>query len=181
VTAFRFSDWALDLLARKAPSILRAEDEPMTLRADGRVRVPLLCPRSARYQIARFCRWDGFRDGFFRYQLTPSSLKRARRQGLHVRHLLSLLNRHANAVPPNLVKALEHWERHGSQARLESVRILRFKDPEILKTLRASRAGRFLGDPLGSAAVIVNPGAGEKVLAALAELGYLGEIIEKEN
>lgn len=178
ITAFRFSDWGADLIEFKPPLVHRKESEPMTVRSDGRVRVPLDCPRSGRYQIARFCRWDGFKDGFFRYQLTPASLQRAREQGLQVPHLLSILNHHAAAVPPSLVKAIQRWATRGSEARLENFTVLRLKDPESLKALRESRAVRFLGDPLGPTAVIVNPGAGEKVLAALAEMGILGEMIE---
>ena len=60
--------------------------------------------------------------------------------------------------------------------------MLRVRNPEILGILRESRAARFLGDPLGSTAVIVNPGAWEKVITILAELGYLGELdLEEEK
>ena len=45
----------------------------------------------------------------------------------------------------------------------------------MLKDLRASRAARFLGDPLGPTVIIVKAGAWEKVIAVLAELGYLAE------
>ena len=78
------------------------------------------------------------------------------------------------------MKALERWDEHGSQARLEEVLVMRLGSPEILKKLRATRAARFLGDPLGPNAVIVKPGAREKVMAALAEMGYLGEIVSDD-
>jgi hypothetical protein len=48
--------------------------------------------------------------------------------------------------------------------------------PEVLQALRKSRASRYLGEPIGPAAITIKPGASQKVLAALAELGYLGEI-----
>jgi hypothetical protein len=51
----------------------------------------------------------------------------------------------------------------------------------MLSKLRASRAERFLGVPLGPTSVVVKPGAAEKVLAVLAEMGYLGEIKIQEN
>jgi hypothetical protein len=87
-----------------------------------------------------------------------------------------LLRRTASAPPtPNLVRALERWEDNGTQADFEQVVVLRVKSPEILTALRKSRAARFLGDPLGPAAVIVKAGAREKVLQALVELGYLAE------
>jgi hypothetical protein len=63
---------------------------------------------------------------------------------------------------------------------MEQVLVLRLSSPEILQELRTSRAARFLGDPLGLTTVIVKTGARDKVLAALAEMGYLGEIISVE-
>ena len=91
-------------------------------------------------------------------------------------HLLSLLRRHAEAMPPTLVKALERWDAQGSAARLETLLVLRVGSPEVLQALRQSKAARFLGEPLGPATIAIKPGAAEKVLAALAELGYLGEL-----
>ena len=180
VTAFRFSDWAADLLALNPPAGLAEESETLQVTSDGRVLAPRLAPRSVRYQIARFCAWEGFAQDSYRYRLTPESLEKARSQGLQVRHLLVLLRRGARAVPPGLVQALERWEAQGSQARLERISVLRVKDPAILQALKSSKAGRFLGEPLGTAAVIVRAGAWDKVAAALAELGYLAEVeIEK--
>jgi hypothetical protein len=119
--------------------------------------------------------WDEETDEGYGYRLTPVSLSRAQQQGLTISHLLALLHRYTEVVPPSLVKALERWDQHGSEARLEQLVVLRLSSPELLKQVRASRAARFLGDPLGSTAVIVKPGAWEKVLRVLAEMGYLGE------
>lgn len=176
VTAFRYSPWADALLSGASPEGLPLEIEKLKPGSGARLRVARLVPRAVRYQIARFCEWEEEQSDAYRYRLTPSSLSRARQQGLTVSHLLALLRRHADAVPPTLVKALERWEQHGAQAVLEQVTILRLSSPELLQTLRASRAARFLGDPLGPTVVIVRPGAAEKVLALLAEMGYLGEI-----
>jgi hypothetical protein len=93
---------------------------------------------------------------------------------------LALLQKHAEHVPPNLVTALERFEQHGKQARMQQVLVLRLSSPEILEELRASRAARFLGDPLGPTTVIVKPSAREKVLAALVEMGYLGEMLDED-
>ena len=54
--------------------------------------------------------------------------------------------------------------------------ILRVENPRILQVLRESPAARFIGEPLGPTAVILNPGAEEKVAAALARLGYLTDV-----
>jgi hypothetical protein len=172
--AFRTSSWANALLQGASPTGFPAEDAHLKARSDARLHLPRLVPRSVRYQIARFADWEGEETDAYRYRLTPASLARARQQGLTVNQLLSLLRRHADAVPPTLVKALERWDQHGTDARVESVTVLRLSSPELLQTLRKSRASRFLGDPLGPTTVIVKPGAWEKVLAVLAEMGYLG-------
>jgi hypothetical protein len=177
VTAFRFSGWAARLLAGAPPQGLPEELSKIHVRSDGRVSVPALAPRAIRYQLARFCQWEDETPHEYRYRLIPSSLKRARKQGLRVGHLLSILRRHADAIPPNIVTALNHWNERGSDAQIQQTLVLKVGSPEILQILRSSRAARFLGEPLGPAAVIVKPGAGEKVLAALVELGYLGELI----
>lgn len=176
VAAFRWSGWSGALLAGKPPSGLAVEEEKLLVGSDARLQLPTGVPRTVRYQIARFCAWEKMEGNVYRYRLTPASLERARRQGLRVSHLIVLLRRHAEAVPPSLVRALERWEEAGVEARFEKLVVLRFASPEVMQKVRASRAARFLGEPLGPTAIVVKPGAQEKVLAILAELGYLGEI-----
>jgi hypothetical protein len=182
VTAFRFSGWSAALRQGSPPEGLQAEEERMTVRSDARLHVPRLAPRTARYQIARFAIWEGLENDVYRYRLTPASLDLARDQGLRVNHLLAVLRRHAIAIPPSLTKALERWEETGTEARLEQLLVLRLRSPEILSELRSSRAARFLGDPLGPTVISVKPGAWEKVLSILAEMGYLAEAnLDDEN
>jgi hypothetical protein len=173
--AFRFSAWADSLLMGAPPDGVEIEDDSFLISSDARIRVPRLVPRTARYQLARFSEWEDEQEDAYLYRLTPASLEHAREQGLRVIHLLTLLRRYALTVPPSLVKALERWQEVGSEARLERVLILRLKTPEMLHMLRASRAARFLGEPLGPTTVIVKPGAKDKVLGILTEMGYLGE------
>jgi hypothetical protein len=175
-TAFRPSPWYTELLQGDPPDSLPPEDRPVKVRSDGSLRVPRLASRAVRYQIARFSRWEGKGSSGFRYRLTPPSLARARAQGLRVGHLLAILQRAAETIPPNLMKALDRWDREGVEAHLQTALVLRLANPEMLTALRHSRAARFLGDPLGPTAVIVKIGAEEKVLAILAELGYLAEV-----
>jgi hypothetical protein len=177
-TAFRLSGWASTLLGAGRPPDFPREEAPIHVRSDGRVSIPFLAPRAARYQISRFCQWESPTSHEYRYRFTPGSLEQALEQGLQVKHLQTLLARHAPNLPPNMVAALTRWEQRGTEARLQSALILRLGSPELLQMLRGSRAARFLGDPLGPTTVIVKPGAGEKVLEILAEMGYLGEVIE---
>ncbi len=175
--AFRFSTWAEALLQQDTPPpILQEEKETVQVLGDGRLRLKPLTPRAARYQVARFCDWETGAPPEFYYRLTPSSLEKAAKQGLHLAQLLGLLRRYtASPISPTLVQALERWDANGTQARMEDISVLRVSSPEILNALRRSPAARFLGDPLGTVAIVVQPGAAEKIRAALIELGYLAD------
>lgn len=166
---------AADFAARFATG----EDAKLKVSARGIVAAPRLVPRAVRYQLARFCEWEGEKADAYRYRITPGSLTRASKQGLKPEHLLVLLARHADAgIPPVLVKALKRWEAHGTEARTETETVLRVSRPEMLAQLRKSRAARYLGEPLGPTSVIVKPGALQKVAEAMAELGVLMEAEE---
>jgi hypothetical protein len=161
---------------REKPHSPRDENARLHVSSQGKIVIPRWLARAARYQIARFCEWEEDKDDEYRYRLTTDSLKRAGEQGLKINQLLSLLAKNAAAeIPPTIIKALKQWEKKGIEARLESQTILRVSRPEIIEELRKSRAGRFLGESLGPAAVIVKAGAQSKVSAALAELGLLTE------
>lgn len=176
VTAFRLSRWSKNLLKEEAPKGLAAEEDTLVVRSDARLSARRLVPRRARYQVARFCEWVKETPEEYQYRISPASLARARHQGLTVSQLLSLLNHYGKAIPPSLIKALERWEKQGSEARFEKMVVLRVISEDILQALRKSRASRFLGETLGPTTVAVKPGAVDKVLGVLAELGYLGEI-----
>jgi hypothetical protein len=175
VTAFRLSGWSKELLKGEAPKGLPVENEPLVVRSDARLGARRTVPRRVRYQVARFCEWVKETPDEYQYRISPASLTRARQQGLTVSQLVSLLNRHAKTVPPSLIKALERWDKLGNDARFEKMVVLRVVSEDILVALRKSRASRFLGESLGPTTVAVKTGAVDKVLGALAELGYLGE------
>ncbi|MBI4732533.1 MAG: hypothetical protein HY781_10520 [Chloroflexi bacterium] len=190
VTAFRI----------KEKRITSNESAKLTVASNGRITVPRLVPRVARYLISRFCEWEEggrvaadhqrriakspkgeAKPDEYHYLVTTTSLNRAGAQGLKVNQLLSLLAKNAAAeIPPVFVKSLKRWERNGTEARVETQVVLRVSRPEVLEELRKSKAGRFLGESLGPVTVVVKPGAQSKVLAALAELGLLADEIHEE-
>lgn len=176
--AFRTSRWSAALLAGSPPKGWAREEDRIHVRSDGQIRVPRHAPRAARYLVARFCDWDAPGKEEFRYRPSPSSLTRAADSGLRVDQLIRLLARHTDGIPPNVTLALKNWQKQGQAARIQTFPVLRLPSTEALEALRASRAARFLGDPLGPAAIALKPGSEQRVLAALVELGYLGEVIE---
>jgi hypothetical protein len=155
----------------------REENGKITVTSNGRITVPRLTPRSARYQAARFCEWEESKpDGDYRYRVTPDSLKAAHGQGLKASQLLSLLAKNASGpIPPAFVKATQRWEVNGTEARIEHPIVLRVSRPEVMNELKNSKAGRFLSEPLGPTAAVVKPGAESKILEALSEMGLLTE------
>lgn len=169
-TAFRINNQEV---RSAAPETAR-----IAVSSNGLITIPRLAPRAVRYQAARFCEWlDSPGPDEYRYRLSPASLRRAAAQGLKPAHLLALLAKQTGGqVPPVLVKALQRWEARGTEARIETLTVLKVSRPEVLTELRASSAARFLGELLGPTAVVVQRGAEEKVLAALAALGLLAEV-----
>lgn len=176
-TALRLSSWAEALWNASAPEGLPQETAQIKGTSDGRLLLPALAPRAARYQVARFCEWGERTDaGQYTYRITPASLERAKAQGLRASMLVSLLRRyHEGPLPPSILQALERWEESGTQALVERVALLHVASPEILAALRKTRAARCLGNALNETTIVIRPGMEDQVLAALAETGYLAE------
>ncbi len=181
-TAFRPSAWSASLWHGNPPQGLASESAPVRVMSGGRLLAPLLAARPVRYQLARFCRWEGESKDGYHYRLTPGSLERAMQQGLRPAHLIGLLKRYAAApIPPDLFTALERWEKFGAQAKLEQAALLRVKSPEVLEALKKTRAAKFLGETLNPTTIVVKAGGEKAVRDALAECGYLPEEGEREG
>lgn len=174
--AFRFSNWASDLLLGKSIINIPEEAQPIKAFSNGVITAEALTPRIARYQVSRFCLWVSERQGTYTYKLTPKSLKTGAEQGLKTTHLEMLLRKYGETPPPSLIKALQQWDQAGRQVRIRPAVILQVEDPKILGLLRESPAGRFISDPLGPTAAIIEPGAADKVASALVRLGYLSDV-----
>ena len=174
---FRLTPWFGQVLGSEAPFELPEESQPVLVGSDGRLEMPPLVPRFARYQLSRFTEWRRLGSDRFTYQLTPASLQAAAEQGLELKHLRSLLRKYGKpGIPPALQKALSRWESHGREARIEPLLVLSLAEPELLDQLRESRASGCLGETLGAAAVVVKPGCEARVRAALGEMGILTDL-----
>ena len=177
-SAFRFSAWAEDLLHGDTPRGLAEENGKLKLMSSGLVIVPRTAPRALRYQIARFCAWEAESAEEYHYRLAPAGLERAAAQGLRPRQLIGLLRRHVESgtLPPALVQSLERWEAAGTQASVEKGVLLRLGHAGILEALKKTRAARYIREEISPTLVLLHPGTEEKVLEALNEIGYLGDL-----
>ena len=179
---FRLKDFFFNPDDHKIQIGNEREDSPISLTSTGKIVMTDRSPRLARYQIARFLDWLEVSPSSGSYQITPTSLSRAKDQGLLPKHLIQLLRKHAeDGLPPILYEAIKRWETEGTQASIQTQTILRLSSPQILQAIRESPAAYWLGESLGPTTVIINPTGEKAVLQALSNLGYLTDANESES
>jgi len=174
--SFRFSAYAGDLFNMWVPSIAVRKPETVQIRSKGEIRMTMNVPHKTRYQVSRFCEWYPVKAEAYLYAISPASLSRAEKQGLRVAHLLSLLTNYAEAIPPNILAALERWEKQGVQSSVSQKTILRLGSPAVLKSLKKSKASRYILEQIGPTVVIIREGSEDKIAEVLVELGFFLEL-----
>ena len=174
--SFRLSSNAINFINNQSPKVGGGKPEQIQIRAKGEIRITRNVPHKIRYQVARFCEWHPVKAEAYLYTISPASLRRAESQSLRTAHLITLLKNHAEAIPPNILAALERWEKQGAQASISKKTILRLGSPAVLKSLQKSKASRFILEQLGPTVVIIREGSEEKIAAALVEFGIFLEI-----
>lgn len=174
--SFRFSAYADNLINNQVPSLTGRNTEKVQIRSKGEIRMTTNVPHKTRYQVARFCEWHPVKAEAYLYAISPASLSRAEKQGLRVAHLLSLLKKYSEAIPPNILAALERWEKQGVQSSVAQKTILRLGSPAVLKSLKKSKASRYILEQLGPTVVIIREGSEDKIAEVLVELGFFLEL-----
>ena len=175
--AFRWSAWADALLNDRLPSIREPEPGHIRLTTSGILIIDRTALRPLRYQLARFCEWQGIKENSYRYRITPAGFINAQKQGLQAAQFVALLNKHADPpLPPAILQAIQRWEKDGNAALVQPAVVLRLENPEVLEKLQRSRAGRFVVEVLSPSICTIRPGGVEAIRNALAELGYLADI-----
>ncbi|RLE00028.1 MAG: hypothetical protein DRJ13_09210, partial [Bacteroidetes bacterium] len=172
ILAFRVGKLFQDFVGGGVPSLMPPSPDPIQIRSKGEIRVMVNVAHKIRYLIARFCEWGPYKADSYYYFITPASLTKAEKQGLKVSHLLSLLKNHTEAIPPNILAALERWYKQGIQASISQKTIMRLGSPAVLKALKRSSAERYIMEQLGPTVVIIKEGSEEKISQALVELGF---------
>jgi hypothetical protein len=175
--AFRTTD-TLAALADGSPT--RQQEEPhaaASLEPNGRMIVPRTVAPAHRYQIARWAAWVSLEPNGYDYRVTPRALEAAGKQGLHAGQVLSILKAACDApVPDPLARAIERAAARGTEARLQSLVVLRVSSPRLLDELRQRRAtARHLGEPLGRDAVTLRSDDWQALCREAARLGLLIE------
>jgi hypothetical protein len=119
-----------------------AEAQPLRVSGDGSVSVHADA-RFERFQLARIADWVDMREEAYRYRLTPSSLARAKQQGIVAGRAIEFLEQAGGkSIPSNLGKAIIRWSERGAEAKLEPMLLLRTKEAATMDALLQSRAVR---------------------------------------
>ncbi len=150
-------------------------DKAIVIHPDGRITVPRGVNGAVRYQIARFSHWVSVENDQYEYRLTPSTLQRARAQGLSHQHIRTILEKTCESSLPRPVDlALTRWAERGTEAYIKQYWILRVQSPDVLEMLRSKKStNRYLKEILSSTTAIVQPSDWPKLQAAAARLGFL--------
>lgn len=181
IQAFKCSQWYANLLSNHPPEGIKPEDVKLLIDSYGKIIIPLRFSRSIRYQISRFCDWNGKTKDGYAFQISPVSLQRAKDQGLKISHFLKIVQSVLpHPFPPKLKSALENWEYHGTQAHFTQAILLYLADPEAINQLQNTSAKKFIQAVLNSNTVAVLPNGVEQVRKALIEMGYLSELINEQ-
>ncbi len=175
--AFKFSDQAYDLWEGKEPQGISIQEEKINLDSNGKLIIHRSSPRAIRYQIARFCDWDGFKENEYYFHISPGSLIQAQKQGLNVKHFITLLQRNLeHPLPLQIRTALENWQANGTEILLKKELILQVTNPKTLIALQNHRASRFIISIITPEVAIIQSGSEEIIKNAFLELGFLSDI-----
>lgn len=176
ILAFKCSNWCADLLSNQPPEGIKPEDVKLVIDSYGKIILPLRFSRTIRYQISRFCDWNGKSKDGYTFQISPVSLQRAKDQGLKISHFLKIVQSVIpHPFPPKLKTALENWENHGTLAHFTHAILLHVADPEAINQLQTTSVKKFIQAVLNPNTVAVLPTGVEQVRKALIEMGYLSE------
>lgn len=174
--AFKRTPWSESLLNGNIPlEVFRSENENIKIQSNGRIIVPIYCPRNVRYQIARSCSWESYRKGQYQFRINAKSLEEAQRQGLKPKQLMAILRKHTDFFPPSLLKALVRWEESLYRIKLQKMSVLTVSSPEILDQIKKSRLARHILHILNPTTIAIIPGSEALMERGLLELGYLVE------
>jgi hypothetical protein len=176
IQAFKCSQWCADLLSNHPPEGIKPEEVKLMIDSYGKIVIPLRFSRTIRYQISRFCVWNGKTKDGYAFQISPVSLQRAKDHGLKISHFLKIVQSVLpHPFPPKLKSALENWEHHGTLAHFTQAILLHVADPEAINLLHNTSVKKFIQAVLNPNTVAVLPSGVEQVRKTLIEMGFLSE------
>ncbi len=145
----------------------------MDLRPDFTITI-VPAKRYERFQLARIATWERTGDPFI-YRITPTSLERARRQGISLQRIIGFLEEGTGRPLPSAVRnALARWETQGTEVQLEEVLLLRLASEGLMaQVMNSAPVRRFIRERIGPTVAVVCKKDAQALIAALGKIGLL--------
>lgn len=177
-TAFKLTPAFFAFLNNERYSAAAARETQIKVSADLSFTIPVGASRPLRYQIARFCEIRSLTSLETCYEITPSSLKLAQKNGLKPSQLLQYLEKNLKSpLPKGLSLLAEQWEKNGKVEEVTTGTLLRTHSAEVLKQLTGDpHTAKFVIEQLSPTTALINPAGIKVIKQSLLELGLLTEI-----
>ncbi len=176
--AFRITPIGENLFHNKTSviSLEERKDEEIQVFSSGVISIPRRFPPSIRYQIARFCDWIGIKKDCFLYQITPLSLGKAQQNNLKPQHLIALLQKNSQILPPHVIQAIRRWAIKATEVKIKQLSVIQVRSPEILDRLIKSHCSKYIQQILNPTTAVIIAGHEKDFAEYLLTMGILSEI-----
>jgi hypothetical protein len=178
-TADGSADVFCSLMTSKADADCRpVPGEKPVARPDLTISIPA-CRRFDRFQLSRVA--DLIRIGdTYTYRITAASLRRANQQRIGMDKVLDFLRNLSEAPLPDSVQfCLKQWYENDTQAWIARVVLLRVANEDAMQRIMAApRVARLVAQTLNPTTAVVAEKDWPALFAALAELGFVSDLID---
>ena len=174
-TSFRLTAGMAAILDPAARPLVETVEGQGKISADGRLTIPRSAARTLRYQLARFCIWQGLEGDDYLFRLNANALQSASSQGLQVGHVQTLLAQlSGQTLPGNLQQALDRYARSGPDAISRKMILVQVRQRSAVDSLRKSpKVSRWLDHPVGDLEFLVEEGNLQQLIREAVRLGVL--------
>jgi len=131
--------------------------------------------RFERFQLARVADWQYTKLDHYVYRITPTSLARAKEQGIAPERVIDFLQRNSGQTLPIYLKmAIQRWGERGNEIKLEQMAVFRSKEAAVLDQILSLPALQHIKfERLTPTCVICQQNDQEFVQRAIAQNGLL--------
>lgn len=177
-TTFKLNPAFFRFLNKDKPAMQPDKETTIKVTPDLSFAIPVGASRPLRYQIARFCEIRSLTSQETIYQITPSSLLLAQKNGLKPAQLVQYLEKNLKSpLPKSLTLLAEQWEKNGKVEEITTGTLLRTHSVEVLHQLTIHpHTAKFIIEQLTPTTALINPAGIKTIKQALLELGLLTEI-----
>lgn len=174
-TSFRLTAGMAAVLDPTARPLIESVEGQGKISADGLLTIPRSASRTLRYQLARFCIWQGLEGDNYQFRLNANALESALSQGLQIGHVQALLAQlSGQALPLNLQQALDRYVRSGPDAVSRKMILVEVHHHAAVDLLRKNpKISRWLDHPVGDLEFLVKQENLQRLIREAIRLGVL--------